>query len=464
VETPKGGLVGPISSIAIIGSGYVGTVVGACFANVGREVIGVEINQEKLNKLRMGVAPFYEPGLDERLRDAVESGRLTFTDDIEHAMERCDLVFLCVDTPAGDNGDPNVESVAAAARAIGRAMYKPHVLVTKSTVPIGSGNWLATTVENELPDGVDPSVISVVSNPEFLREGSAVKDFLHPDRIVLGGDDQDAVQAVADAYQPILDQSFSGGDISHRPVLVKTDRSTAETIKYAANSFLATKISFINEIAEVCEWVGADVNQVAFAIGLDPRIGAQFLRAGVGWGGSCFAKDVKALAATARSHGQDPLILDAAARVNENQRHRVVHKLQHHLRPLRGSRVALLGLAFKPGTDDIRDAPAITIAESLIEKGVIVRAFDPIVKTLPGIPSLQSAPDPYAALDRADAVVLVTEWPELTSLDFREVAARMRGRLVLDARNCFDPEIVRSAGLVYEGMGRAASPGTVFDQ
>lgn len=456
METGKGGLVGLHSSIAIIGSGYVGTVVAACFASLGHEVVGVEINPEKLTKLRLGSAPFYEPGLDERLHDAVDSGRLTFTDDIELAMERCDLVFLCVDTPAGDNGHPDVRSVSAAAKAIGRAMYKPHVLVTKSTVPIGSGNWLATTVENELPDGVNPDVISVVSNPEFLREGNAVNDFLHPDRIVLGGDDPDAVQLVAAAYQPIIDQSFPGGDTSRRPLLVKTDRSTAETIKYAANSFLATKISFINEIAEICEWVGADVNQVAYAIGLDARISSQFLRAGVGWGGSCFGKDVKALAATARSHGQEPLILDAAAKVNQNQRHRVVLKLQQYLRPLRGSRIAMLGLAFKPGTDDTRDAPAITVAESLLEKGAIVRAYDPMVKTLPELPSLQSATDAYAALDRADALVLITEWPELTGLDFREVAARMRGNLVLDARNCFDPESVTAAGLIYEGMGRSA--------
>jgi nucleotide sugar dehydrogenase len=426
-------------------------------ASLGHDVIGVEINPEKLDLLQKGVAPFFEPELDQRLREAVDSGRLSFTDDFEVALERSEVVFLCVDTPPGENGHPDVTSVSAAARAIGQAMYKPHVLVTKSTVPVGSGNWLRTTVENELPDGVDPSVISVVSNPEFLREGSAIRDFLYPDRIVLGGDDPDAIQLVVDTYQPILDQSFPGGDPAHRPVLVRTDRSTAETIKYAANAFLATKISFINEIAEICEWVGADVGEVAYAIGLDKRISPEFLNAGVGWGGSCFAKDLEALAATARSHGQEPHILNAATQVNQHQRHRLVHKLQQHLRPLRGSRIALLGLAFKPNTDDIRDAPAITIAKSLMEKGAIVRAYDPLVKSIPELPGLQTTSDPYTALERADALILVTEWADLTNLDFREVAARMRGNIVLDGRNAFDPEAVREAGLVYEGIGKGVT-------
>ena len=442
------------NSIAVIGSGYVGTVVAACMATLGHDVVGVEIDRTKLELLRNGNAPFFEPGLEHRLRDAVDSGRLLFTDDFDLALERSEVVFLCVDTPPGENGHPNTSSVAAAARALGKAMYKPHVLVTKSTVPVGSGNWLATTVENELPDGVDPSVISVVSNPEFLREGSAINDFLYPDRIVLGGDDPEAVQLVQEAYQPILDQSVPGGHSAHRPVLVRTDRSTAETIKYAANAFLATKISFVNEIAEICEWVGADIDEVAYALGLDKRISPEFLSAGVGWGGSCFAKDLEALAATARSHGQTPLILEAATKVNQHQRHRLVRKLQQHLRPLRGSRIALLGLAFKPNTDDIRDAPAITIASSLIEKGAIVRGYDPMVKAIPELPTLQMASDPYSALERADALILVTEWDELTSLDFHEVAFRMRGRVVLDGRNCFNPGAVARAGLIYEGVGK----------
>lgn len=447
------------SGIAVIGSGYVGTVVAACMAAIGHEVVGVEINQEKLSKLRSGSSYFFEPGLDERLRAGIDAGRLTFTDDFEEAMEKSTVVFLCVDTPPGPKGHPDVTSVTAAAKSIGKAMHAPHVIVTKSTVPVGSGNWLTSTIENVLPDDVEPDVFQVVSNPEFLREGSAVNDFLYPERIVLGGDDAAAVRTVAAAYGPILDQTFPGGAADQRPSLVTTDRSTAETIKYAANAFLATKISFINEIAEICEWVDADVDEVAHAIGLDSRISSKFLQAGVGWGGSCFGKDVEALAATARAHGQEPLILDAAQRVNQHQRRRLVRKLQQHLRPLRGSRVALLGLAFKPNTDDTRDAPAITIANELMEKGAIVRAYDPMVKQIPELPNLQTATDPYSLVDRADAIVLLTEWDELRDLDFEDVAMRMRGNLVVDGRNAFDAKRVREAGLVYEGMGRGLLPG-----
>jgi UDPglucose 6-dehydrogenase len=447
-----------VDGIAVIGSGYVGTVVAACMAAVGHNVVGVEINEEKLAKLSSGSSYFFEPGLDVRLRAAIESGRLAFTSDFEEAMAKSDVVFLCVDTPPGVNGHPDVTNVTAAAKSIGKAMHSPHVIVTKSTVPVGSGNWLTSTIESVLPDDVELGIFSVVSNPEFLREGAAVNDFLFPERIVLGGDDKEAVDKVIAAYKPILDQSFPGGSTEAKPTLVTTDRSTAETIKYAANAFLATKISFINEIAEICEWVNADVNEVAHAMGLDSRISARFLNAGVGWGGSCFGKDVEALAATARAHGQEPMILEAVQRVNQHQRHRLVRKLQQYLRPLRGSRIALLGLAFKPNTDDTRDAPAITIAQALTERGAIVRAYDPLVKQIPELPNLQTATDPYTLVNQADAVVLLTEWDELRDLDFVDIAERMRGNLVIDGRNAFDASRVRDAGLIYEGMGRGALP------
>ncbi len=457
-------IMGERSKVAVVGSGYVGTVVAACLASVGREVVGVEIDPEKLAKLQRGSAPFFEPGLTERLLDGVESGRLTFTDDFEVALVDAEVVFLCVDTPPGETGHPDMRSVTAAARSIGRAMHAPHVLVTKSTVPVGSGNWLETVIENELPEGMDPEALSVVSNPEFLREGSAVEDFLHPDRIVLGGDQPAAVDTVADVYRPILEQAFPGGDKTKRPVLVTTSRSTAETIKYAANAFLATKISFINEIAGICEAVGADVQEVAYGIGLDSRISDRFLNAGLGWGGSCFGKDVLALAAMAREYGREPHILEAIRRVNDDQRDMVVRKLQKHLRPLRGRRITLLGLAFKPNTDDTRDAPALTIARSLIAKGAVVKAYDPMVKEIPEIPELKTTADPYAAVERADAVVLVTEWPEFRELDFEAVASRMKGRCFLDGRNAVDPATVRAAGLEYEGVGRADShPVSMFD-
>ena len=443
--------------IAVIGSGYVGTVMAACLADIGHTVHGVEIDSDKLSMLNAGKAPFYEAGLEERLQSGLASGRLSFTDDYQVAMDQCDIVFLCVDTPPGTNGHPDMRSVAAAARSIGAAMTTPHIVVTKSTVPVGSGNWLEATIQAELREGDDASALTVVSNPEFLREGSAVEDFMHPERVVVGGDVPHAVEKVAHVYDRVLSQSFPGGDPTRKPALIKTSRATAETIKYAANAFLATKISFINEIANICEWVDADVTEVAHAIGLDSRVGAKFLNAGVGWGGSCFGKDTSALASMAREQGIEPLILDAVRRVNANQRHVIVRKLQNHLRPLRGRRVALLGLAFKPGTDDIRDAPAITIANSLLEKGVIVRAVDPLVTEVPDVPGLQLVSNTFDAVCDADAVVLVTEWPEFTSIDWSRAADCMRGRFVLDARNALDPDSVLAAGLVYEGVGRHAS-------
>lgn len=440
--------------IAVIGSGYVGTVVAACFSAIGRTVVGVEIDPEKLAQLRAGSAPFFENNLDTLLSEQVTSGRLTFTDDVSAAMADSEVVFLCVGTPTGANGHPDMSAVAAAARAIGAGLHQKHVLVTKSTVPIGSGHWLETIIEDSLPPDHPVESFSVVSNPEFLREGSAIEDFLHPDRIVLGSDDPEAIALVTEAYRPIIDQSFEGGDPANCPALIATGLATAETIKYAANAFLASKISFINEVAQICEKVGADVTEVANAIGMDHRIGRPFLNAGVGWGGSCFGKDLDALAAMARDYGFEPRMLQAVKEVNRQQRMVIVEKLQVHLRPMRGRRVALLGLAFKPGTDDLRDAPAVDIAARLMELGVSVTAYDPVVKDVPGVDGITTAPDAYAAGDRADAVVLLTEWPEFDGLDFVKLAGLMRGRVFLDGRNQFDPSTVRAAGLIYDGIGR----------
>jgi UDPglucose 6-dehydrogenase len=440
--------------IAVVGSGYVGTVVAACLADLGHTVVGVEIDPDKVASLSDGKAPFFEEDLDDLIKAGVDSGRLVFTDDYQKAMDRTEIVFLCVDTPPGTNGHPNMASVAAAAESIGAALHDRHIIVTKSTVPVGSGNWLEATIGAALREGVESDVVDVVSNPEFLREGSAVDDFLHPDRIVVGGDRKDSVEKVAAVYERILAQSFDGGDPTRKPVLLKTGRATAETIKYAANAFLATKISFINEMANICEWLDADVAEVAHAIGLDDRIGPRFLNAGIGWGGSCFGKDTAALASMAREQGVEPLILDAIRHVNTNQRHAVVRKLQHHLRPLRGRRVALLGLAFKPGTDDVRDAPALTIVRSLEEKGVLIRASDPMVNELSGSQNIQISSDPYDALRDADAAVLLTEWPEFLGLDYTRVAQLMRGNVIIDGRNALEPEAVMDAGLTYEGIGR----------
>ncbi len=296
-----------------------------------------------------------------------------------------------------------------------------------------------------------------MSNPEFLREGTAIEDFLHPERIVLGSDDPAAIDLVHRAFQPILDQTFDGGRPEVQPAMVHTGLVTAETVKYAANAFLAAKISFINEISQICERVGADITDVATAIGLDSRIGNKFLNAGIGWGGSCFGKDLDALAAIARDYGLHPRMLDAVREVNRSQRHLIVEKLQAELKTLRGRRVTLLGLSFKPGTDDLRDAPAIDIASRLVQLGATVSAFDPVVKTFDEVPEVWIKDDVYAAVDRADAVVLITEWPEFKDVDYGRVANVMRGDYFLDGRNFLDPQEMMSAGLHYGSIGRLSA-------
>jgi nucleotide sugar dehydrogenase len=440
--------------IVAVGSGYVGTVVSACFSKLGHEVVGVEIDPEKLAQLQAGIPPFWEGGLDDLLAEQVGSGNLTFTDDMDAALADADVIFLCVGTPSGTDGHPDMSHVVNAARAIGGSLQGHNVIVTKSTVPIGSGMWLNATIDDALADAASTATFSVVSNPEFLREGSAIEDFMHPDRIVLGSDDPAAIDLVHRAYQPILDQSFEGGRPDTRPAMVHTGLVTAETVKYAANAFLAAKISFINEISQICERVGADITDVATAIGLDSRIGDKFLNAGIGWGGSCFGKDLDALAAIARDYGLHPRMLDAVREVNRSQRHLIVEKLQAELKTLRGRRVTLLGLSFKPGTDDLRDAPAIDIASRLVQLGATVSAYDPVVKAFDEVPEVWIKDDVYAAVDRADAVVLITEWPEFNDVDYERVSSVMRGDYFLDGRNFLDPRKMSAAGLDYGSIGR----------
>jgi UDPglucose 6-dehydrogenase len=442
--------------VAVVGTGYVGTVVAACLASVGRRTIGLEIDPDKVQTLRQGQAPFFEPGLDALLALCVEGGLLRFTSSVEEAMSRSEVVFLCVGTPPAADGGADMTYVAAAARSIGAHLHRHHVLVTKSTVPIGSGRWLTSIIEDALPPGVEPdSAFSVVSNPEFLREGSAINDFLFPDRVVIGSDDPAALDLLTDFTRPTLPQYFGGGHPHRRPRVVRTTLAAAETVKYASNAFLATKISFINEMANICELVGADVSEVAGALGLDGRIGPRFLDAGVGWGGSCFGKDLSALITTAEQYGYDATLLRAAVTVNDRQRRQVVERLRHDLKIIQGRRIALLGLAFKPGTDDLRDAPAVDIATWLLRAGAFVRAHDPLVTSVPTCPDLVLATDPYSAANRADAVILVTEWRDYLALDLPELRSRMRGDLVLDGRNLLDPAAVEAAGLRYEGIGRA---------
>jgi nucleotide sugar dehydrogenase len=446
--------------IAVVGTGYVGTVVAGCMSKLGHDVVGLEIDDQKLGQLQNGKAPFFETGVDELLAEGLRTSRLRFTGNARDAITSADIVFLCVGTPGTDSGRADTRALETAVRAIAEAMDAPKIFVTKSTVPIGSGHWLEATIEDALPPaGRGWISFSVVSNPEFLRQGSSIHDYLHPDRVVLGSDDPTALETVECVYRSILDQSFPGGDPTKRPELVRTGLSTAETVKYAANAFLAMKVSFANEIANICELVGADVTDVAHAIGLDQRIGRRFLDAGAGWGGSCFGKDLGELIAAAEDHGYDAKLLLAAAEVNNWQRGLVVKKLRRRLHGLRGRRVGLLGLAFKPGTDDLRDSPAIDVAAALIDGGAQVVAYDPAVRAVAHVPGLRFADDPYGVAERADAVVLMTEWPEFRDLELDVIASRMRGRLFIDGRNVFDPEKVDVAGLVFEGIGRPGSVG-----
>lgn len=442
----------PRHKVAVIGTGYVGAVTATCMAFLGHSVWGLDTNTERASRLSRGEVPFVEPGLPEMLASTMASGRLEFTDNIHAALNDADFVFLCVGTPPGPDGSPNLDQLERAIESLAPYLRPGVVIVNKSTVPVGSGNWTRTILEDALL-GNRELPFAVVSNPEFLREGSAIDDFLYPDRVVLGGAAADTTR-VTELYQPVLDQSFDGGRRELHPDLITTELASAEMIKYAANAFLATKISFANEIAQMCELFGADVRQVLPAIGADHRISSAFLNPGVGWGGSCFGKDVSALIASSQEYGYTPSMLQATLDINESQRASAVRKLQRELHSLKGRRIALLGLAFKPGTDDLRDAPAVDIARRLLAGGAAVSAFDPVVKTLPEeFDDVRIANDIYSAADRADAVVVVTEWPEFRLIDPEGLRRVMRGNLVVDGRNCLPEAAFAGSGLKLVGFG-----------
>jgi UDPglucose 6-dehydrogenase len=443
--------------VAIIGTGYVGTVTAACLASLGHEAVGIDVQRDRVDALQAGLLPFVEPDLAPLVGQGLETGRLSFTDDYADALAGARCVFICVGTPLLPSGDPDLSYLQSAAESLGRHLEDGCVVVNKSTVPVGSGDWVRMLVEDTSTPDSPLREFHVVSNPEFLREGSAVEDFFHPDRIVLGGDGERAREVLEELYAPIVDQSFPGGRPEIAPVpVVHTTVQSAEMIKYAANAFLATKISFINEMANICEKVGADVVEVARGIGLDRRIGQAFLNAGLGWGGSCFQKDIAALQRTGEEYGYTAEILSAITEINRRQRLTVVQKLQGELKILKGKRIVLLGLAFKPQTDDLRDAPSLTIAARLHAAGCKVLATDPVVKWLP--PDLDGKieifTDPLDALRGADAAVLVTEWPEFVNLDLCEVAEIMRTPVLVDGRNALSKERAEAAGLRYLGIGR----------
>jgi UDPglucose 6-dehydrogenase len=461
--------------VCTIGTGYVGLVTGACLAHIGHDVICVDNNPEKVALMTSGQSPIYEPGLADIMRSAMSTNRLQFTTDLAAGVEHGEVLFIAVGTPPLPNGSSDTQYVEAVAKGIGKHLngdYK--VIVNKSTVPIGSGDWVKMLVLDGIAERQhQPSLVGagerlpaegafvpkfdVVSNPEFLREGSAIYDTLNPDRIVLGSNNQQAIDLMLELYKPIIDRQH--GDHSNLPPVsvLTTDLGSAEMIKYAANAFLATKISFINEIANICERVGADVTQVSKGIGLDSRIGNKFLNAGIGWGGSCFPKDLAALIHTGADYGYDARLLKAAVSVNQQQRTLVIQKLQSSLKILKGKTIGLLGLTFKPDTDDLRDAPALDIIQILIELGAKVKAYDPIV-------SSESLPHPYLAnvnlvdspqtlATDSDAIVLMTEWSEFQDINYQHLAKLMRSPIVVDCRNFLSPAILTAAGFQHIGIG-----------
>jgi UDPglucose 6-dehydrogenase len=424
-----------LQPVGVIGVGWVGLVTAACFAELGHRVVARDILPEKVEALSRGEVAIHEPGLEDLLRRNAE--RITFTTDMNELLEETRLLFVCVDTPPTYSGDADLSRVRAVVQELPEG--SDHVLIMKSTVPAGTGQ----SIRRDMPE------LAYVSCPEFLKEGTAVADFMHPDRVVVGSDpgDEAAADAVAALYEPL------GGEI------LRTDVASAEMIKLASNAFLATKISFINEIANVCEEVGADVGQVAKGMGLDERIGHSFLRAGIGYGGSCFPKDVSALKMLAGNTGYHFQLLTAVIEVNELQKRRVVGKLEKHLGSLIGKRVALLGLAFKPDTDDMREASSLVLAARLQGEGAEVVAYDPVASERAAdlLGSVEMATSAMEALDAADAVVLVTEWREFADLDWSAAAERMTRPLVVDGRNFLDPEALASAGFEYEGIGRSVT-------
>ena len=427
--------------ITVIGTGYVGLVTGTCLADLGNDVTCLDINEKKIEALKKGRIPIYEPGLEEVVRRNTAAGRLSFTTSYEASIPDSEFIFIAVGTPSGVDGEADLKYVGMAAESLAKNLEHPAVIVNKSTVPVGTGDWVADIVNKHKPDDVD---FSVVSNPEFLREGSAISDFLNPDRVVLGSLSEEAAEQVAQLYLPL------------RAPIVITDLRTAEMIKYASNAFLATRISFINEIASICEKLGADVKEVAVGMGYDERIGHHFLDAGVGYGGSCFPKDVKALAHMGALHGCHPQLLRAVMEINRDKRREVVQKLRDLLHGLQNKKIGLLGLAFKPNTDDMREAPSVEVAHLARREGATVKGYDPVAHETAEreMPWLKLADDPYDLAKDCDALVIMTEWNEFRHLDFDRIHGLMRQPIVVDGRNIYEPEHMADLGFVYRGMGR----------
>lgn len=443
-----------MSVICVIGTGYVGLVTGTCLADMGNTVTCVDIVQEKIDRLKQGILPIYEPGLEEMVERNVHAGRLHFTTSYSEGLADSEFVFIAVNTPTGNNqGGADMRYVESAARSIAENLDHYAIIINKSTVPVGSGDLVSRVIRNNLkrPD----VTFSVVSNPEFLREGAALQDFQNPDRVVLGSSEPEAVHKVAHLYLPL------------RAPIVTTDLYTAEMIKYASNAFLATKISFINEIAQICERLGADVKEVAVGMGYDKRIGRAFLDAGLGYGGSCFPKDVRALAHMADEAGLHPQLLHAVMDINHDQRRLVVTKLTNVLGSLRGATIGILGLAFKPNTDDMREAAAVDIIRWVTNQGATVRVYDPVAAETGRaalehenvhMDSVVFCKDPYEVAEQSDALVIVTEWNEFKSLNMLRIRNLMHRPVLIDGRNIYEAAEMTRYGFIYRGMGRGTGP------
>ncbi len=430
-----------MKQICVVGVGYVGLVTAACFADLGNRVSALDVNEKRIENLKKGIMPIYEPGLEELVRRNVRANRLSFTTSYSDALKETEFAFIAVATPSGVNGEADMQYVAVAAQTIAETMTAPLIIINKSTVPVGTGDWMADIVKKYQPK---PIPFAVVSCPEFLREGTAISDFMQPHRTVLGSFDHEAAEKVAQLH------------LSLRAPIVITDLRTAEMIKYASNAFLATKISFINEISDICEALGADVKEVAIGMGYDKRIGPAMLDAGLGWGGSCFPKDVKALAYMAEEKGLDPKILNTVTHSNYDRRRAVVRNVEEMLGGLQGKTIGLLGLAFKPNTDDMREAPSIDIAQGLITAGATVRAYDPVAAENAHslLPAIETVADPYALARGCDALMVLTEWNEFKNIDLERVRDAMKTPIIFDGRNIYDPVEMRAHGFTYRGVGR----------
>lgn len=430
--------------IAVIGTGYVGLVTGACFSEFGVEVTCVDIDKNKIDALNRGEIPIYEPGLGKIIGKNVGAGRLRFTTKLASAVEQALVVFFAVGTPPKDDGSPNMIFYQQAAKDVAEAMNGYKVLATKSTVPVGTGKWLRDFVSEHKKANMD---FSVVSNPEFLREGTAIGDFMCPDRVVIGSDEEDAIAIMKDLYRPLY--------LIETPIII-TSLEAAEIIKYAANAFLATKITFINEIANLCDAVGCDVYDVARGMGMDKRIGNDFLHPGPGYGGSCFPKDTRALTAVADDYGVETLIVDAVMMANERQRRAMTPKIKGLLGDLKGKRISILGLSFKPETNDIRESPATDIIKELQKEGASIKAYDPVAmeEAREKLPDIDYASNEYDAIENADALVIVTEWNQFRALDMLKVKDLLKTPKIADLRNIYEPEDMRQLGFEYVGVGR----------